>query len=114
MTDCCAGQTVETARRSLAARFRSGDIDSPELDARLLMGAMLGLDLTGIVTAAKRTLSPDQSSRLENFARRRLAGEPDLQFTDHADLKHGCRHSRLARRAENSPAPSLTCALTAR
>jgi hypothetical protein len=45
---------------------------------------------------------------------RRLAGEPDLQFTDHADLKHGCRHSRLARRAENSPVPSLTCALTAR
>jgi release factor glutamine methyltransferase len=71
-----ARQTVEIARRELTARFASAGIDSPELDARLLMGAVLGLDLTGIVTAAKRTLSPDQSSRLENFARRRLAGEP--------------------------------------
>jgi release factor glutamine methyltransferase len=71
-----ARQTVEIARRELTARFASAGIDSPELDARLLMGAVLGLDLTGIVTAAKRTLSPDQSSRLEHFARRRLAGEP--------------------------------------
>jgi release factor glutamine methyltransferase len=71
-----AGQTVEIARRSLTARFASAAIDSPELDARLLVGGVLGLDLTGMVTAAKQILTPDQSTRLEDFVRRRLAGEP--------------------------------------
>jgi release factor glutamine methyltransferase len=71
-----AGQSVETARRKLAACFASAAIETPELDARLLVGAVLGLDLGGIITAANRRLTPDQSIRLENFARRRVAGEP--------------------------------------
>ncbi len=71
-----AGPSVERARRSLTARFTSGGICSAELDARLLIGAVLGLDLTGVITAANRLLTPDQSTRLEDFARRRLGGEP--------------------------------------
>src|SRR4051812_43679247 len=42
----------------------------------MLMGAVLGLDLTGMITAAGRLLTSDESMRLEDFARRRLAGEP--------------------------------------
>jgi release factor glutamine methyltransferase len=68
--------TVEAARRALAARFKSDANDSAELDARLLIGHALGLDLTGLITAAQRQLTPDESARLEAFARRRLAGEP--------------------------------------
>jgi release factor glutamine methyltransferase len=70
------GQTVEVARRNLTACFTSAAIDSPELDARLLVGVVLGLDFTGMITAANRPLTPDQSIRLEDFAHRRLAGEP--------------------------------------
>lgn len=70
------GQTVDAARRALAARFKSGSIESAELDARMLVGAVLGLDLTGLITAAGRRLTPDESIRLEDFARRRLNGEP--------------------------------------
>jgi release factor glutamine methyltransferase len=70
------GQTVESARRALTARFKSDAIDSPELDARILVGAVLGLDLTAMIAAAGRPLTPDESIRLEDFARRRLAGEP--------------------------------------
>jgi release factor glutamine methyltransferase len=69
-------QTVETARRALTARFKSGHIDSAELDARMLVGAALGLDLTGVIAAASRLVTQDESTRLEDFARRRLAGEP--------------------------------------
>ncbi len=69
-------QTVETARRALALQFKSAEIDSAELDARLLTGHVLGLDLTGMITAAQRRLTQDESARLEDFARRRLAGEP--------------------------------------
>jgi release factor glutamine methyltransferase len=71
-----AGQTVETARRALTARFESAGVESAELDARLLVGAALKLDLTGLVAAANRKLAPDESSTLEAFAARRLEGEP--------------------------------------
>jgi release factor glutamine methyltransferase len=71
-----AGQTIEAARRALTAQFKSGAIDSAELDARLLIGHALGLDLTGMISAAQRQLTPDESARLEDFARRRLEGEP--------------------------------------
>ncbi len=74
MTHSLAGQTVETARRMLTARFESGRIDSAELDARILVGAALDLDLTGVIAAASRPLTSDQSIRLEDFARRRLSG----------------------------------------
>ncbi len=76
MTSSFAGQTVEAARRALAARFKSAANDSADLDARLLTGHALGLDLTGMISAAQRQLTPDESARLEEFARRRLAGEP--------------------------------------
>ena len=69
-------QTVDTARRMLTQRFKSGAIDSAELDARILVGAALGLDLTGMISAANRVLTSDESIRLEQLARRRLAGEP--------------------------------------
>jgi release factor glutamine methyltransferase len=76
VTDCFAGQPVETARRMLAARFKSGGIDSPELDARILVGAALGLDLTGMIAAATRPVTVAEAARLEDFAGRRLKGEP--------------------------------------
>jgi release factor glutamine methyltransferase len=69
-------QTVETARRALTLQFRSAGIDSAELDARLLIGHALGLDLTGLITAAQRQLTHGESARLDDYARRRLAGEP--------------------------------------
>lgn len=76
MNETFAGQTVEAARRKLTTRFKSGAVDSAELDARILVGAALNLDLTGLIAAAARPVTPDQATRLEDFARRRLAGEP--------------------------------------
>ena len=71
-----AGQAVEAARRALTARLKSASTDSAELDARLLAGAVLGLDLTGLMTATRRIITPHEAERLENFTQRRLAGEP--------------------------------------
>jgi release factor glutamine methyltransferase len=76
VTDSFAGQTVESARRALTARLRTGAIDSAELDARILVGAALGLDLTGVIAAAARSVTVAEATRLEDFARRRLSGEP--------------------------------------
>jgi release factor glutamine methyltransferase len=76
VTSPFAGQTTDAARRTLTARFRTSAIDSAELDARILVGAALGLDLTGVISAASRVLTSNESMRLEDLARRRLAGEP--------------------------------------
>jgi len=70
------GQTIDAARRVLAAKFKTQSIESAELDARMLVGAALGLDLTGLIAAAARSVTTEESVRLEEFARRRLAGEP--------------------------------------
>src|SRR5260370_30423310 len=64
MTAPLAGQTVETARRALTARFRTHAIDSAELDARIFVGTALGLDLTGLIAAASRLFTQTQRARL--------------------------------------------------
>ena len=71
-----AGQTVEAVRRKLTAQFKSSRIDTAELDARILVGTAMGLDLTGLITSAARPVTSDEAMRLEDFAGRRLAGEP--------------------------------------
>jgi release factor glutamine methyltransferase len=86
VTDSLAGQAIEAARRTLAARFKSSGIDSGELDARMLVGGALGIDLTGMITAANRRLTTDESSRLDKFAGRRLAGEPVARILGHKEF----------------------------
>jgi release factor glutamine methyltransferase len=81
-----ARQTVETARRALTARFKSHAIDSAELDARMLVGAVLGLDLTGMIAAANRPVTAEEAARLEQFARRRVAGEPVARILGHKEF----------------------------
>lgn len=71
-----AGQSIENARRALAAQLRSAQFDEAELDARILLGAVLGLDLTGLIAQAARRLTETEASQLSAFAQRRIAGEP--------------------------------------
>lgn len=70
------GNSIESARRALTARLQSAGIEDPALDARLLVGAALELDLTGMITQAARHLTPEETARLERYAQRRLAHEP--------------------------------------
>lgn len=76
MSTASAGVTVEAARRALTARLSAGGIDAAELEARILVGAVLGLDLTGMVAAARRPVAAAEAARLADVARRRLGGEP--------------------------------------
>jgi release factor glutamine methyltransferase len=76
VTDSLAGQSIETARRLLTARFETAGIDSAALDARMLTGAAVGLDLTDLIAQGRREITRQDASRLDVFARRRLAGEP--------------------------------------
>jgi release factor glutamine methyltransferase len=76
VTSALAGLTVEAARRALAKLFEAAAIDSAELEARMLVGNALGLDLTGLITQSARPLSVAEATRIEDDADRRLAGEP--------------------------------------
>ena len=71
-----AGATIDQTRRMVTARFAGADIDTPDLDARLLIGHVLGLDLTGMITQGARALTAVEAAQLESAVRRRLANEP--------------------------------------
>jgi release factor glutamine methyltransferase len=68
--------TVDQARRVWAAEFHAAGLDSPELDARILVGHALSLDHAGLVAASARKLGVDEESAIAALARRRLAHEP--------------------------------------
>jgi release factor glutamine methyltransferase len=67
---------VGDVRRDVARRLRERGIDSPDLDARLLVGHALGLDHAGLARADERDLDQDQLAAVEALVARRLAGEP--------------------------------------
>lgn len=70
------GQSIESARRALAAQLKAAQLDEAELDARILLGAAVGLDLTGLIAQATRLLTATEASRLAQHAERRISGEP--------------------------------------
>jgi release factor glutamine methyltransferase len=68
--------TVAQARRALAERFCQSGIESPELDARVLIGHALALDHAGLAAAEKDKVSAAAALQIEALAARRLAHEP--------------------------------------
>jgi release factor glutamine methyltransferase len=68
--------TVAAARRALAAQLRAHNIDSPELDARILVGHALGLDHAALGSADRRILSAEDADAIAALADRRLVHEP--------------------------------------
>jgi len=69
-------RTVLGARRELAAKLRACGIESPELDARILVGHALGVEPAALVAAANRQLSAAQEAAIAALTHRRLAREP--------------------------------------
>jgi release factor glutamine methyltransferase len=68
--------TVAQARRALTDAFRQAELDSPELDARLLVGHALGLDHTRLTIDSERSLGGDAAQALAALTARRLEREP--------------------------------------
>jgi release factor glutamine methyltransferase len=68
--------TVEAARRLWAAEFRAHGIETPELDARLLVGNALGLDHAALAAASARILNADEANAIAALAHRHLLHEP--------------------------------------
>jgi release factor glutamine methyltransferase len=68
--------SIATARHSLAGQFRKAGLDTPELDARVLIGHALGLDHATLAAQPERRLTEPESAAVAGLARRRLAREP--------------------------------------
>jgi release factor glutamine methyltransferase len=68
--------SIAAARRSLARQFSDAGLDSPDLDARILVGHALTLDHAALAAQADRRLTGDEADTIAALARRRLAREP--------------------------------------
>jgi release factor glutamine methyltransferase len=71
-----AATTIAEARRALAAQFHAAGLDTPELDARILVAHALGLDHAALVAEPSRILNAGELVAIAELTRRRLAREP--------------------------------------
>jgi release factor glutamine methyltransferase len=69
-------ETIASARQALARAFATAALDSPELDARILVGHALGLDAAGVVSQGARQVTSSERAAIAALAQRRLAHEP--------------------------------------
>jgi release factor glutamine methyltransferase len=68
--------TIAETRRAVAARLRVAGFDSPDLDARVLLGHALGLDHAALAAAGPRDLIAHEEKTIGALVDRRLSGEP--------------------------------------
>ena len=74
--DPLIGGSIDAARRRLAREFREGGLDTPELDARIILGHALGLDHTALAAQSSRRLAAEEAGAIAALSARRLAREP--------------------------------------
>lgn len=68
--------TLLTAWKAAQTRLKSADIDSPSIDARLLLEAAAGVSRTDILTDPYRHLEAEALTRFDGYVERRLKREP--------------------------------------
>jgi release factor glutamine methyltransferase len=71
-----AAPSVADVRRGWAQEFRAAGVDSPELDARILVAHALRLDGAALAGAESRRLDEKEQDAIAALARRRLDREP--------------------------------------
>lgn len=69
-------KTVADTVRRLTQAFRSAGIDTPELDARILVAEALGISRTALMAAPERELSPAEVASIADYEARRRQREP--------------------------------------
>lgn len=56
--------------------FKKKGLESPRVEAELLLGAILKLDRVRLIVSGQKPLSPDELSAFKKFIQRRRSGEP--------------------------------------
>lgn len=81
MNEDAQERTIAGARRRIAETLRESGIESPELDARLLIGHALGLTHAQLASDAARILSEQDMDAIKSLVMRRLRREPVARIT---------------------------------
>ncbi len=68
--------TLLTTWKQAQARFKDAGLDSPSIDARILLEAATGAGRVDILTDPYRAVTPEQLAKLEELVQRRLKREP--------------------------------------
>ena len=71
-----ARTTVRDALDSALIALTAAGVDSPRLDAELLLADAMGVDRAAIVSDPGRELTPEQARRFQGYAMRRAQREP--------------------------------------
>lgn len=71
-----ASVTIGAAWRQVRDRFRAAGLQTADLDARLLGQVAFGLDTMALVRRERDVATEDQLKAIDQYAQRRLAGEP--------------------------------------
>jgi release factor glutamine methyltransferase len=69
-----------------ARALRRAGLDTPELDARLLLCHVTGLSHEAYIARARETLDPDAATRFDQAIARRLACEPVARITGNREF----------------------------
>ncbi|PST17880.1 peptide chain release factor N(5)-glutamine methyltransferase [Rhizobium sp. JAB6] len=70
------GPTVSGLLQEVRARFAEADLDDPATEARILVGGLLHLSATRLVTRGSEPVSEDDAARVRAAIARRLDHEP--------------------------------------
>ncbi len=81
-----AGMRVEETLRLMAGAFRRSGLLTPELDARVLLLAVLPIDHATLIAEPDRPLAEDEARRLSVMTARRLSGEPVSRILGHREF----------------------------
>jgi len=71
-----ASVTIGAVWRQVRDRFRAAGLQTADLDARLLGQVAFGLDTMALVRRERDVATEDQLKAIDQYAQRRLAGEP--------------------------------------
>ncbi|MFG1201855.1 peptide chain release factor N(5)-glutamine methyltransferase [Xanthobacter aminoxidans] len=81
-----ADLTIAQLRRLMTARLAAGGVETPELDARLLLAHALGCPPGELLSHGAAPAAPDMLAATEALLARRLAGEPVARIFGHKEF----------------------------
>lgn len=77
------GQALRETTRAFA---QGGTTTTPDLDAAVLLGHVVGASRAALMAYPERILAPEQAAQLRDMVARRLAGEPVAYLTGHREF----------------------------
>ena len=78
--------TIQEVLSKARARLREVGASSPDLDAAVLLGHVLGADRATLYTYPERVLAPAELAAFQALIERRLRGEPVAYLTGHREF----------------------------